>query len=115
MAIYGDGKHDSGNEVNLDKIGNKYVSHCVDISLDKVGIKLRVGTTSKGDRMAELIEGFERDDTEGCNDYNAALDGIESLILAHASAGLDVTSKAYQTGVQTALDACANTSWAQIL
>ena len=46
---------------------------------------------------------------EGCcerhNAYNDAIDGVESLILAHACAGLDVSSAAYVEGIQTALDA----------
>jgi hypothetical protein len=112
MAIYGDGKHDSGNEVNLDRIGGKYAVNAREISLDKVGIKLRAGTTSKGDTVVELIEGFEREEQfQGESEetaYNNALDALESLILAHASNGIDVASEAYQTGVQTALDACAN-------
>jgi hypothetical protein len=39
---------------------------------------------------------------------NAAVDGIESLILAHACAGVDVTSPAYLEGVETAVEAVAN-------
>ena len=35
-------------------------------------------------------------------------DAIESLILAHACAGIDVTSPAYLEGVNTALDAISN-------
>ena len=40
--------------------------------------------------------------------FNAAIDGIESLILAHTCAGLDVESEAYITGIQTAIEAAAN-------
>ena len=40
--------------------------------------------------------------------YNAAIDGLESLILAHACAGIDVRSPAYLEGVETAIDAVAN-------
>ena len=40
--------------------------------------------------------------------YNAAIDGLESLILAHACAGIDVRSPAYVEGVETAVDAVAN-------
>ncbi|MCL2641253.1 MAG: hypothetical protein FWD53_10440 [Phycisphaerales bacterium] len=41
-------------------------------------------------------------------DYNAAIDGILSTILAHASAGIDVTTPAYVEGVETAADNIAN-------
>jgi hypothetical protein len=40
--------------------------------------------------------------------HNAAVDGLESLILAHACAGVDVESPAYVEGVETAVDAIAN-------
>jgi len=40
--------------------------------------------------------------------YNAAIDGVESLILAHACAGIDVESPAYIEGIETAVDAIAN-------
>ena len=40
--------------------------------------------------------------------YNAAVDGLESLILAHACAGVNVESPAYVEGIETAVDAVAN-------
>lgn len=40
--------------------------------------------------------------------YNAFLDGVESLALAHAAAGVDVSSPAYVGGVATAMDAATN-------
>jgi hypothetical protein len=40
--------------------------------------------------------------------FNAAIDGLESLILAHACAGVDVASPAYVEGVETAVEAIAN-------
>lgn len=40
--------------------------------------------------------------------YEAAIDGLESLILGHACAGLDILGKEYREGVQTAVDAIAN-------
>jgi hypothetical protein len=40
--------------------------------------------------------------------YNAATDGLEALILAHACAGVDVESPAYVEGIETAVDAIVN-------
>ena len=40
--------------------------------------------------------------------FSAAVDGLESLILAHACAGVDVQSPAYVEGVETAVEAIAN-------
>lgn len=52
----------------------------------------------------------------GGNCYGQLIDGdntpiayaMESMILAHACAGIDVGSKAYVQGVQTAIDAVSN-------
>ena len=40
--------------------------------------------------------------------YNAAIDGLESLILAHACAGINVGSPAYVEGIETAVDAISH-------
>lgn len=118
MAIYNDGKHTSDNEVNLEQVGGKMVNTGTieEINLDRVKIKLRVGKTGSLVASGEIIEGFEREDhcgsfsIEGDDSarYNIALDAIESLILAHACEGIDVTSEAYQSGVQTTLDSLSN-------
>jgi hypothetical protein len=36
------------------------------------------------------------------------IDAIESLILAHACAGIDIESPAYIEGIETAVEACSN-------
>ena len=40
--------------------------------------------------------------------YNAAMDAITSMVLAHAMAEVDITSKGYIEGLETAINACAN-------
>ena len=40
--------------------------------------------------------------------YNAAMDGIESMILGHAIAGVDIESPAYLQGIEDAVNGCAN-------
>ena len=40
--------------------------------------------------------------------FNAAIDGLEALILAHACAGVDIASPAYVEGIETAVDAIGN-------
>jgi hypothetical protein len=40
--------------------------------------------------------------------FNAAIDGLESLVLAHACAGVDVDGEDYRHGVVTALETIAN-------
>jgi len=46
----------------------------------------------------------------GCKDpiYNAAMDAIESIILAHVCAGVDVLDPGYIEGIETAVEACGN-------
>jgi hypothetical protein len=40
--------------------------------------------------------------------YNAAIDGVTSIILGHAIAGVDVESDEYVEGIADAVHACAN-------
>jgi len=40
--------------------------------------------------------------------YNAAMDGIESMILAHACAGIDINTPEYIEGIETAVELCSN-------
>ena len=41
-------------------------------------------------------------------ELTAAMDAIESLILAHACAGVDVASPAYVEGIETTVETCWN-------
>lgn len=41
-------------------------------------------------------------------DSEEMIDGIESMILAHAIAGIDIESPAYIEGIETAVEAVAN-------
>ena len=38
--------------------------------------------------------------------YNAAIDGIESLVLCHAIKGINIRSNSYVQSIKTAIDAC---------
>jgi len=40
--------------------------------------------------------------------YNNMIDAIESLILAHAIAGVDIESSSYLEGIETTIDAIGN-------
>ena len=42
------------------------------------------------------------------DEYNAAIDGLEALILAHACAGIDIMDPKYQEGIVTAVEAISN-------
>lgn len=60
-----------------------------------------------------IIEGTLRDNWKSGDDvadavYNRMMDAIESTLLAHACAGIDVTDEKYTTGLATAINACAH-------
>lgn len=40
--------------------------------------------------------------------YNTAIDAIESLVLRHAAAGVDICELPYLVGLETAIDAAVN-------
>jgi len=48
------------------------------------------------------------DETDSRRDYNNAMNGIESLLLALACEGVDVSSQAFRNALQTATESCAN-------
>ena len=57
-----------------------------------------------GSISSDLHEEGVTDATE----YNAAMDGIESMILACACAGIDIESPAFIEAIETAVEGCAN-------
>lgn len=60
-------------------------------------------------RSSSLHTDYDHDgDYKDWHDANCRIDAIESLILAHACAGVDVEAQAYIDGIQTALDAICN-------
>lgn len=59
-------------------------------------------TSDLHEELDEDIEGGSEEDTNH-DRYEAAIDGIESLILAHACAGIDIESPAYLEGIETAI------------
>lgn len=55
------------------------------------------------------IESDLKDESDNDNvQYDSAIDAVESLILAHACAGIDITSPAYLEGVETTIETISN-------
>lgn len=74
--------------------------------LQRLGIVVELSSHGGGAILqSPLKDGHEDGDQE---ELLAALDGVESVILAHACAGVDVESPAYQAGIETALEAIGN-------
>lgn len=61
------------------------------------------GAYLNGQITSSLHEGKSGSEDE--SEYETAIDGIESLILAHACAGVGIAAPAYVEGVQTAVEA----------
>lgn len=70
------------------------------IVLDAFGIQITLTEDGGGAITSTLKEGDDR--------YDHVIDGIESMILAHAIAGIDVNSPAYLEGIETAVLSAAN-------
>jgi hypothetical protein len=62
----------------------------------------------KGQIWFEKPEDLSEDKNDLYEAYEAALDAITSLVLAHACAGIDVGSPKYVEGLNVVIEACAN-------
>jgi hypothetical protein len=80
------------------------------IRLPCYGITLMLARENDAEEpgSGSIVSDLRDPDTAANQQYNAAIDGLESLILAHACAGVDVESSAYVEGIETAVDAIAN-------
>jgi len=66
-----------------------------------------------GGTITSDIRGGREDNPEGYLDnddlrYDASCDALESLVLAHACAGIDVNSPAYLEGLEVAVETITN-------
>jgi len=87
------------------------------ITLPCYGIKMRVGA-GFGFISSELHETIQKDldkpDYDGPESqqhketFNSMMDGIESMVLAHAVAEIDVEDPRYLQGIEDAVHACSN-------
>lgn len=75
----------------------------IHLELDGHKVVVRLDGNGSG-----AIESDLKDYDEDSDDYNSAIDGVESLLLAHACAGVDIQSQAYIEGLKTAIEAIAN-------
>lgn len=68
------------------------------------GITVHLDEAGGGRVVSDLRDGSDGDNVQ----YASAIDAVESLILAHACAGIDITSPAYLEGVETTIEAISN-------
>lgn len=79
-------------------------------SIKKYGITVKV-SNGGGVITSKLKEHFCDSCEQDENTYNinkAIIDTLEALLLAHASAGINISSKAYIKGLDSCLEAIAN-------
>ena len=50
----------------------------------------------------------KKEELTGRKDFNNMIDAIESMILGHAIAGIDIETPAYIEGIESAVDGCGN-------
>ena len=75
----------------------------------RITIRLDHDSTAREPGSGTITSGLKREDGLAMDHiYNVAIDAVESLILAHACAGIDVESPAYVEGIETAVEAIAN-------
>ncbi len=75
-----------------------------------LGLSIDVITDEGGGSITSNLhenedEALDAADLESMKKWNAYIDAIESIVLAHACAGIDVTSKKYRDGIDTAYQA----------
>ena len=91
-----------GGNLNSDLKG--ICSYCKEASCDMDCMEFGEHCSDRDPDMCVEKHG-ERD---GFLQYNVAMETLESMILAHAVAGINVESPAYIEGINTAVEACAN-------
>lgn len=73
-----------------------------------ITIRLERDPTSGDPSCGTITSDLKAATDTAASPFNAAIDGLEALILAHASAGIDVASPAYVEGIETAVEAIGN-------
>lgn len=79
-----------------------------EVKLPVHGIRINLTEDGGGSITSDLHEDDPPAEGEDEKLYNAAIDGIESIILGHAIAGVDVESPAYLEGIESAVEAAAH-------
>jgi len=81
------------------------------IRLECYGIVVTLGPKNKDGSRGGVISSDlfwlpSKDDKE--NEFEAAINGLEAVVLGHACAGVDIESPAYIEGIESAAEAIAN-------
>lgn len=80
----------------------------IKLALDNDWIELSLTYADAQGRKTGSVTSSLHSSEEGDERFNAAMDAVESMVLAHACAGIDVTDPRYVEGIRTCVEACAN-------
>jgi hypothetical protein len=69
-------------------------------------VKSRLSSSERNEPFTQSPMDFVS--SESLDEYNFYVNAIESLVLAHACAGIDIESPAYIEGIETAVEAISN-------
>jgi len=78
------------------------------LTLDADWIELAMTyADAQGRRTGSVTSSLHSSDADD-DSFNAAMDAVESMVLGHACAGIDVTDPRYVEGIRTCVESCAN-------
>jgi len=80
----------------------------IEIKLPCFNIAVHLSLPHSGGFITSNLKKDIIDDEDANDRYIDMVDAIESMILAHACAGIDIESLAYIEGIETAVEACTN-------
>ncbi len=75
------------------------------IKLPVGGIEIKLMDNGGGSISSTLHSDFYKPHSDVYDEYDAAIDALESLILAHACEGVEIWTDQYVKGIETALEA----------
>lgn len=70
-------------------------------------VKCEDGVWSIEHELRETLSD-DPEENESIQSFNDMMDGITSMIIAHAEAGVDISSLAYIQGIEASVEACGN-------
>lgn len=76
------------------------------IKLDVFGIIIKWNGSDR--YSARIVSEMKDQDTKENHSFNSGVDAIESMVLAHFCAGIDVSEPSYKEGIETAYQSLAN-------
>jgi hypothetical protein len=78
------------------------------LTLDRDWIEVALsGPDAQGKRWGRVTSSLHASNPDE-DRFNAAMDAVESMVLGHACAGIDVADPRYVDGLRMCLEACAN-------